>query len=64
MERNYWPYFNFIHGILLWMLLYYLPLHFEDVLGYKPIVAGIAAFPETFTVASTAIIRAIAISKD
>jgi MFS family permease len=43
---------TFIHGILLWMILYYLPLYYEGVLGYSPLHAGIAAFPETFTVVS------------
>ena len=39
-----------IHGLLLWMLLYYLPLFYEGVLGYSPLITGIATFPETFTV--------------
>ncbi|KAH6665388.1 major facilitator superfamily domain-containing protein [Halenospora varia] len=54
---------TFIHGILLWMILYYLPLYCEGVRGYSPLMAGIAAFPETFTVAPAAIITGLAVSK-
>ncbi|TVY82438.1 Efflux pump FUS6 [Lachnellula suecica] len=54
---------TFIHGILLWCLLYYLPLYYECVLGYSPIVSGVAAFPETFTVAPASIIVGILVSK-
>jgi hypothetical protein len=54
---------TFVHGIILWMLLYYLPLYYEGVRAYSPLVAGMAAFPETFTVAPAAIITGLAISK-
>ena len=43
-----------IHGIILWCLLYYLPLYFEAVKGYSPILTGVAMFPETFTVVPAA----------
>lgn len=43
-----------LHGIVLWAVLYYLPLYFEAVKGYTPISAGIALFPQTFTVAPAA----------
>ncbi|TQB69485.1 hypothetical protein MPDQ_001802 [Monascus purpureus] len=39
------------HGIILWCLLYYQPLYYEAVKGYKPIISGVALFPSTFTVA-------------
>ena len=42
------------HGMILWCNLYYLPLYYEAVKGYTPIVSGIALFPETFTVAPAA----------
>lgn len=51
------------HGCILWCLLYYLPLYFEAVQGYRPIIAGIALFPETFTVAPLAIITGCLVSK-
>ncbi|KAJ5239516.1 Efflux pump [Penicillium chermesinum] len=35
-----------IHGILLWCLLYYLPLYYECVKGYNAIVAGVGVFPK------------------
>lgn len=52
-----------IHGMILWCNLYYLPLYYEAVKGYTPIVSGIALFPETFTVAPVAAITGIIISK-
>ena len=51
-----------VHGMVLWCLLYYLPLYYEAVKGYSPIIAGVAAFPETFTVAPASILVGIAIS--
>lgn len=43
-----------VHGIILWSILFYLPLYYEAVKGFTPIVAGIALFPQTFTVAPAA----------
>ncbi|KAF1959336.1 MFS general substrate transporter [Byssothecium circinans] len=43
-----------VHGILLWSILYYLPLYYEAVKGMSPIMAGVALFPQTFTVAPAA----------
>ncbi|KAI4272026.1 MAG: hypothetical protein L6R38_006706 [Xanthoria sp. 2 TBL-2021] len=40
-----------IHGMILWSLLYYLPLYYEGVRGYTPIIAGIAVLPETVLIA-------------
>ncbi|KAL9616549.1 MAG: hypothetical protein Q9160_008591 [Pyrenula sp. 1 TL-2023] len=54
---------TFLHGIILWCLLYYLPLYYEGVKGYSPIITGVAVFPETFTVAPAAIVTGIVISK-
>ena len=53
---------TFVHGIVLWCLLYYLPLYYEGVKNYTPTIAGLAAFPETFTVAPASIIVGIAIT--
>ncbi len=52
----------FLHGIVLWCILYYLPLYYEAVKGYSPAIAGVAALPETFTVAPTSVVAGIAIS--
>lgn len=40
-----------IHGMILWSLLYYLPLYYQGVKGYVPIIAGIAVLPETVLIA-------------
>ncbi|TVY46196.1 Efflux pump [Lachnellula occidentalis] len=47
---------TFLHGVILWCLLYYLPLYYECVKGYSPTISGVAAFPETFTVAPASIV--------
>ncbi|RMZ84492.1 hypothetical protein DV737_g1080, partial [Chaetothyriales sp. CBS 132003] len=52
-----------LHGIILWCLLYYQPLYYEAVKGYKPIIAGVALFPATFTVAPMAVVTGISITK-
>ena len=54
---------TFIHGIVLWCLLYYLPLYYEAVKGYNPIIVGVAVFPETFTVAPASIFVGLVVSK-
>ncbi|MCJ1371476.1 hypothetical protein MMC20_002693 [Loxospora ochrophaea] len=41
---------TFIHGIILWSILYYMPLYFEGVQSYSPIIAGVSALPQTCTV--------------
>ncbi|GAB1211351.1 hypothetical protein ATERTT37_000464 [Aspergillus terreus] len=45
-----------IQGLILWCNLYYLPLYYEAARGFKPIITGVALFPETFTVAPAAVI--------
>ncbi|OCK77281.1 putative siderophore iron transporter [Lepidopterella palustris CBS 459.81] len=40
-----------ITGFVLWCILYYMPLYFEAVKGYSNLIAGVALFPQTFTVA-------------
>jgi MFS family permease len=54
---------TFIHGIILWCLLYYLPLYCACIKGYSPIISGVAAFPETFTVAPASIVVGVLVSK-
>jgi MFS family permease len=51
-----------IHGIILWAILYYMPLYFEAVRGFGPILAGVAMFPWTFTVAPASVATGIAIA--
>jgi len=39
-----------------------MPLYYEGVKGYSPIIAGVALFPGTFTVAPMAVVTGIAIT--
>jgi MFS family permease len=52
-----------IHGIILWSILYYLPLYFQAVKGMSPIMSAVAIFPWTFTVAPAAGISGFLIAK-
>ncbi|KAL8798365.1 MAG: hypothetical protein Q9182_006729 [Xanthomendoza sp. 2 TL-2023] len=51
-----------IHGMILWSLLYYMPLYYEAVKGFSPVISGVALFPETFTVAPASIVVGILIT--
>jgi hypothetical protein len=51
-----------LHGTILWCLLYYLPLYFEAVKSYSPILSGIALFPKTFTVAPAGLLMGLLIT--
>ncbi|RSL74210.1 hypothetical protein CEP51_011618 [Fusarium floridanum] len=51
-----------IHGILVWCLLYYVPLYHE-VRGSSPIDAGVAVLPFTGTVAPAAVVVGLLIAK-
>lgn len=52
-----------LHGMILWCILYYMPLYYEAVKGETPIITGISLFPATFTVAPAAMVTGIVISK-
>ena len=54
---------TFVFGLAVYGALYFLPLYFEAVKGYNPIVAGVALFPATFTVAPVSIISGVIITK-
>ncbi|KAI9714214.1 MAG: hypothetical protein M1812_006435 [Candelaria pacifica] len=54
---------TFIHGIVLWSILYYEPLYYEAVKDLSPIVTGVALFPETFTVAPASIVVGLLVTK-
>ncbi|KAE8422273.1 major facilitator superfamily domain-containing protein [Aspergillus pseudocaelatus] len=51
-----------LQGLVLWCALYYLPLYYETVKEFNPILTGIALFPETFTVAPCAVLTGVFIS--
>ena len=52
-----------IHGMLVWSLLYYMPIYFEAAKGYSPILSGVAIFPFTFTTAPAAVVVGLVITK-
>ncbi|TVY36443.1 Efflux pump [Lachnellula subtilissima] len=52
-----------IHGVVVWSLLYYMPLYFEVAKNYSPVTSGVAIFPFTFTVAPAAVMVGIIITK-
>ncbi|KAI0999531.1 MFS transporter [Podosphaera aphanis] len=52
-----------LHGIVLWSLLYFLPLYYEGVLEYSLILTGVAALPETGFVAPMAVVVGIVSAK-
>ncbi len=54
---------SLIHGIVVWSMLYYLPLYFEAAKEYSPISSGIALFPITFTTGPAAVVVGIVIAK-
>ncbi|KAF4472361.1 multidrug transporter [Fusarium albosuccineum] len=51
-----------IHGIIVWCLVYYVPLYHE-VRGSSPIDAGVAVLPFTGTVAPAAVVVGLLIAK-
>jgi hypothetical protein len=54
---------GFIHGILLWILLYYLCIYYQIVRELDPIMTGVAALPATVAVAPAAVLTGIVINK-
>ncbi|KIW07815.1 uncharacterized protein PV09_01735 [Verruconis gallopava] len=53
---------TFLHGMILWSIVYYLPLYYEAVKEYSPILSGVALFPQSFTVAPASMAVGIAIA--
>jgi hypothetical protein len=53
----------FVQGLILWCVVYYEPLYFQGVKGYTMIASGVAAFPQTFTVAPAAVIVGFIVAK-
>lgn len=54
---------NFIHGMILYSILYYLPLYFQGVKSYSPLRAGLAFLPQSGTVVPCAMLVGIVASK-
>jgi hypothetical protein len=53
----------FVQGLVLWCVIYYEPLYFQGVKGYTMIASGVAAFPQTFTIAPAAVIVGFVVAK-
>ncbi|MCJ1476574.1 hypothetical protein MMC13_005240 [Lambiella insularis] len=51
-----------IHGMILWSIVYFIPLYYEAVKGYTPIIAGVSSFPESLTVAPASVATGIIIA--
>ncbi|KFY64367.1 hypothetical protein V496_03311 [Pseudogymnoascus sp. VKM F-4515 (FW-2607)] len=54
---------TFIHGVIVWSMLYYMPLYYEVTKNFNPIESGVAIFPLTFTTAPAAIVVGFVITK-
>lgn len=52
-----------IHGMIVWSILYYMPLYFQVAKQYSPIKSGIAILPLTLTSAPAAVIVGLVITK-
>ena len=52
-----------IQSVVVFALLYYLPLYYEGIKGLSATTSGVALFPETFTVAPAAVVVGAAITK-
>ncbi|TGO37839.1 hypothetical protein BHYA_0088g00370 [Botrytis hyacinthi] len=50
---------TFLHGMILWSIVYYDPFYFMSVQGYTSMMAGVAALPETLTIVPMAMIVGI-----
>ncbi|KUJ13544.1 MFS general substrate transporter [Mollisia scopiformis] len=57
----YWQ--SMVSGFDMWACVYYLPLYFEAVHGYSPILAGVAILPTLLSVALAAAVTGFAIRK-
>ncbi|KAL2864366.1 major facilitator superfamily domain-containing protein [Aspergillus lucknowensis] len=51
-----------LQGLILWGALYYLPLYYQAVHEFGAILTGVALFPQTFTVAPSAIICGVIVT--
>lgn len=50
---------TFFHGLVLWSVLYFLPLYYQAVKGYRPVITGAALLPETLLIARMCIIYCV-----
>ncbi len=52
-----------INSAIVYGSLYFLPLYFEAVQGFDPILSGVALLPATLTVAPLSIVAGVVITK-
>lgn len=52
---------SFLHGLIVYGVLFYLPIYFEGVIGDKPLRAVVESFPLSLTVTPFAVLAAFAI---
>ncbi|KAG9245097.1 MFS multidrug transporter-like protein [Calycina marina] len=52
-----------VHGMIVWSLLFYMPIYFEGAKEFTPTMSGIAIFPFTLTTAPAAVIVGLVITK-
>jgi hypothetical protein len=51
-----------LHGLILWCMLYYLPVYYEAVKGLSTNMVGVALLPETLTIVPASIITGVLVS--
>jgi EmrB/QacA subfamily drug resistance transporter len=52
-----------LHGLILSCVIYYLPLYYQGVKGYTPVIAGVSLLPESVAIAPCAILAGQVISR-
>ncbi|KAL9609598.1 MAG: hypothetical protein Q9167_005641 [Letrouitia subvulpina] len=62
-DTNIAFFIDFIHGIVLWAILYYMPLFFEGAQDFTPILAGVSALPQSLTVVPCAMLVGVVAAK-
>lgn len=62
-EMLYSLWSGIINAAIVYGALYFLPLYFEAVQGYTPILSGVALFPATFTLAPMSMVAGVVISR-
>jgi len=53
----------FVHGFIRFGVTYYMPLYYQGVKGYSPLIAGVAALPQCATSGPSTAITGILIAK-
>lgn len=52
-----------LHALVFWAMFYYLPLYYQVIKGYSPLITGIAMLPETLVVSPMTVVIGILINK-